>query len=340
MKRVVLKWFLFVSLSFSFTALMAQKDSLVFKNGDYMTGEIEKMDNGVLEFSTDYSDADFKIEWLEIQEIYALRNFLITHRDGQKYYGNLKSESNTRVIIITTSSDSIKCDISDIVFLNPYEDKFSKRISASIDLGFDLARAKNIRNLTARSNIGYMTNKWSTDLSINSLWTEQDSLDQLQRNDAELNFRFVLPRKWYLIATVNGLINTEQKIDLRLNAQLGAGLYFIKTNDLYIGTKLGLNRNIEKYSNETPDKNTWESFLGAEINLFDTGDLSLSAQATIYSGITEKKRWRSDSKIDIKYDLPFDFYIKAGVSLNYDNQPALDSYKTDYIFITGFGWEW
>ena len=340
MKRVNTKCSFILFLVFNQSILFAQKDSLIFKNGDVVTGEIEKLNNGILEFSTDYSDDDFKIEWQEIKEIYASRYFLITHKNGKQYTGNLKSVDGTSLIILSTNMDSVKCDINDIVFLNPYEDKFGKRISASIDLGLDVARAKNLKNLTARSNIGYMTDKWSTDLSVNALWSRQDSTSELQRNDAELNFRYVLPRKWFLITTINGLKNSEQNIERRINAQLGAGLYFVRTNDLYFGAKMGINRNMEKYSNETPDKSSWESFFGAELNLFDTGDLSLLVQATIYSGITEIGRWRSDSKFDLKYDLPLDFYIKAGVSLNYDNQPAIDSYKTDYIFITGFGWEW
>jgi hypothetical protein len=41
-----------------------------------------------------------------------------------------------------------------------------------------------------------------------------------------------------------------------------------------------------------------------------------------------------------KYDLPLDFYIKLGYTLKFDNQPAPGSEKADYVFHTGFGWEW
>jgi hypothetical protein len=61
-----------------------------------------------------------------------------------------------------------------------------------------------------------------------------------------------------------------------------------------------------------------------------------------YPGITELGRWRSDFNFDAKYEMPFDddFYIKFGVTVNYDNRPVAGASEVDYIFHTGFGWEW
>ena len=59
-----------------------------------------------------------------------------------------------------------------------------------------------------------------------------------------------------------------------------------------------------------------------------------------YPGITEKGRWRIDGNLNIKYDLPLDFYIKLGGSLNYDNRPPEDASELDYVIQAGVGWEW
>jgi len=55
-------WFsvLVVLLVFVFEKANAINDSLVFKNGNILVGEIKSMDKGVLIFKTDYSDKDFK----------------------------------------------------------------------------------------------------------------------------------------------------------------------------------------------------------------------------------------------------------------------------------------
>lgn len=83
-----------------------------------------------------------------------------------------------------------------------------------------------------------------------------------------------------------------------------------------------------------------EGYLGTELNLFDIGDLSLITTAKVFPGITEKGRWRADFNFDMKYDLPLDFYIKLGYSLNWDNQPVEGAEAVDYVLHTGFGWEW
>ena len=107
-----------------------------------------------------------------------------------------------------------------------------------------------------------------------------------------------------------------------------------------MGVKLGANRNIERYSADTPNRNSWEGYLGSELNLYDIGDLDLLTSIMVYPGITEKGRWRSDLNCDLKYDLPIDFYIKIGFTINYDNRPAEGASETDYVIQTGFGWEW
>jgi surface polysaccharide O-acyltransferase-like enzyme len=52
------------------------QDSLVFKNNNYMTGEIKSMSKGVLNIETDYSKSDFTIEWVDIKEIYTKTRFV------------------------------------------------------------------------------------------------------------------------------------------------------------------------------------------------------------------------------------------------------------------------
>ena len=83
-----------------------------------------------------------------------------------------------------------------------------------------------------------------------------------------------------------------------------------------------------------------EGFFGTELNLYDIGDLSLVTKVIAYPSFTESGRWRTDFNFDAKYDLPLDFYIKAGLTLNYDNRPVEGASETDYVFQTGFGWEW
>ena len=103
---------------------------------------------------------------------------------------------------------------------------------------------------------------------------------------------------------------------------------------------MGINRNNEDYSDDTPENQSWEGYFGTELNLFDIGDLNLFTKIMAYPGITEKGRWRIDGNLNIKYDLPLDFYIKLGGSLNYDNRTPEDASELDYVIQARVGWEW
>lgn len=134
--------------------------------------------------------------------------------------------------------------------------------------------------------------------------------------------------------------NTEQKLDLRTTTNLGIGKYVIHTNKTYWGFSAGANFNNENFSSDADDRNSMEGFFGTELNMFDIGDLSLLTRLVAFPSFTEAGRWRSDFKFDVKYDLPMDFYIKLGFTMNYDNRPVQDASEVDYVFHTGFGWEW
>jgi hypothetical protein len=320
--------------------LSAQIDTILFINGDKMLGEIKKMDKGVMVVGTDYSDSDFQIEWDKVTAIRTQSQFLIALTGGKRYYGRLYSLPDSAVQILTMPFEPVLVNMQDIVYLESYDDRFKDRFSAAIDVGLDLARARNLRKLNATLRIGYHAEKWSTNASFDVLRSTQDDSEDIQRTESHLSFRYILPKQWYTIGSLSELSNTEQNLTARVNAQVGMGRFLVRSRSLYWGAKLGINRNYELYSNETEDRQSWEGYVGTELNLFNLGDLDLLFTLMAYPSITERGRWRANEKLEVKYDLPLDLYLKLGVSLDYDNQPAEDANTLDYIVQLGFGWEW
>jgi len=303
-------------------------------------GEIKFMERGVLTIETDFSDSDFKIEWDKVQFIKSQERFFISISDDLPIYGRLESTSNSMVKIISEDGEAREYDINNIVMLLPVEETFGDRFNASIDLGFSLTKANDLRQYTSRSNIGYKAEKWTSEANFNALRSTQEEADTIRRAETGIIFRYLVYRNWYITASISLLSNTEQKLDMRNNWKLGIGKYFIHTNQSHWGGRIGINRNIERFTSETPDRNSWEIYLGSELDLFDIGDLSMYTNILAFRSVTEAGRWRMDGSFDAKYDLPLDFYIKAGISFNYDNQPAIGASDWDYVIQTGFGWEW
>ena len=318
----------------------AQHDSLIFKNGDIIVGEIKSMDKGILTIETDYSDKDFVIEWSGIKRIYSKRIFLVSLSDGRRINGSIQSiENKTNVNITDTDGQKTEALLDEIVFLKGLKREFWSRMKAKIDVGLSFTKDNNLRQLTVNTNVGYLAHKWQLDGYYNFITSSQDSVETIKRTDGGVSFRYFLKRAWFLGTSVTFLSNTEQALDLRSVGKLGAGIYLIQTNKTYWTTGAGLSFNNESFTNETHGRNSLEAYAGTELNMFDVGDLNLLSSLFIYPSLTESGRWRTDFRFDSKYDLPFDFYIKLGLTLNYDNKPAIAGNTLDYVLGFSVGWE-
>ena len=307
-----------------------------------MIGEAKTMDRNVLTFKTKYSDTDFKIEWDGVAEIYTDTYFLITLTDGSRYNGTLKSVESGKISIITDEGQEVLTPHNEIVWLDDKDKGFWSQLYFSIDIGVDLTKANNLTQFSAGTTLGYVAERWSIDSHFNRMTSTQDNVDDIKRTDGGIGYKYFLPRDWYPLISFDALSNTEQNLDLRTSWRFGMGKFVIHTNSAYWGFSLGTNNNNEKFSNETESQNSWEAFMGTELNLFNIGDLSLSTKFIAFPSLTDQGRWRADFNFDVKYEMPFDddFYIKLSTTVNYDNNPAEEGTETDYVFHTGFGWEW
>ena len=229
----------------------------------------------------------------------------------------------------------------DIVELKPIDNSFWDRFSASIDMGLNLTKANNLTQFNSRIYMGYLTEKWELNATYNNVYSSQDSIADTRRMDANIQLKIFFAKDWFVTISNDFLQNDEQKLALRSTTKLGIGNYLINSNTLYLAAFAGAALNNETYiENANPDRQSGEAYGGLEYNMFNTGDLSLLTSAIAYPNLTEQGRFRLDFKFDIKYDLPLDFYIKAGTTLNYDNQPVAGAAELDYVIQTGLGWEW
>ncbi|MCA6073850.1 DUF481 domain-containing protein [Fulvivirga sedimenti] len=325
---------------FSISLFAQQPDSIVFKNGNFIVGEIKSMDRGIIQIETDYSDSDFKIEWEGIGYMSTKSLLLVSTTDGRRLYGTIESVDNNSVSVTSVEGETTIVPFNEIVFLKSVDQGFLDRLYAAIDLGYSLTKARNQRQFTIRSSAGYIAERWSLDATYNSLSSKQDEVEDIKRTDGLVSFRYVLPREWFAIAQLDFLSNTEQLLDLRTNTKVGIGKYILRTNQYYWGFMGGVSFNNENYQIDDDDRQSEEAWFATELNLYDIGDFSLLTKATVYPSLSESNRVRFDFNIDLKYDLPLDFYIKSGLTLNYDNQPVMNATKADYVWQTTFGWEW
>lgn len=310
------------------------------RNGDILAGEIKSLDKGVLVMETDYSKSDFSIKWNNIREIYSSSRFLIRLKDGRSLNGNIRHLTGQNKMIIGEGRNLMDTvSLSDIVFVKGVKSDFWGRMTANLDIGITFAKANELRQYSMRAGLGYVSNRWQTDANYSLIVSTQSGAKSTKRSDGAANFKYYLQQGWFGLFSVNTLSNTEQALALRLSGRVGAGKMIFQTNRRYWGVGSGLSFNNERFTNGTEKRNSIEAFMGSELNIFDKGDLSLLSSVYVFPSLTESGRWRSDIKLNLKYDLPWDFYLKPSFTVNYDNRPAITGRDWDYVFVFTVGWE-
>lgn len=340
--HMLIKFLIAFSVFISFQISYAQtSDTLALDNGDIIVGEIKEMKNGVLSIETDYSDSDFTIKWIKVKKISSSQYYLVTLNNGVRLNTDLHTKAkDTGVVDLTSINEKVTVNISDIVYIKAIKTSFFSRLSASLSVGYNFTKSNNLSQFTVRSTLGYIADTWGANASYNSVVSKQDSVPETNRTDANIGAKYFLKNDWFLSLSGDFLSNDEQKLDLRTTIKGGAGKYFIHSNRVYFGAGTGLAWNNERFSDEfNTERNSLEAYLGLELNMFDFDDISLYTNLVAYPSLTESGRLRTDFTLDLKYDLPYEFFIKLGFTHNFDSKPIESAAKVDYIFQTTFGWE-
>jgi len=328
-------------LLFANTVLFSQNDSIKLANDDIVIGKVKGMSHSVLTFKTKYSDSDFKIKWLHVKEFYSQRTFVIARNDGKRIYSKINTNpSNKGQVILNNKGKEILVSLSEINFIDRFDSNFLSRLHVAIDAGVTLRKAQNYQEISGNIDLSYATQKWKFSTSTNTVYSRQDSTQSISRNQIGLNSRRFLANDWFVLVLADFLSNSDQDLKLRATQSLGGGYYFKNNNQLTFGGAAGLSYNNETYLDDiNPSKKSVETFFTLQFNKYNIGKLSMNFDITAAPSITEKGRFRVDSNLYFKYKITSDLYIKTSLTYNFDNQPAAEATKGDYVFQTTFGWD-
>ena len=323
---------------FASVAIWAQKDSVKLKNNDVLVGEIKTLNKSVLTFKTSYSDKDFKIDFNDVISLSTSELCVVYLTNRNNITGRIKQLSPGKVRIISKEGVAYDVAISEIIQLQEINEKFWSRFSGALDVGFNLAKTNNNRQLTYAGNLKYSSDKWNSKFDFNVLYSERDDTERIERKTMSLvSQRYV--KQWYVSGEVSYLQSTELGIKNRITPNVGLGRLLIVTNRLYWLVGTGITYNIEDFFDTQLNKQSTELQLLTQFDMFNFEKLNFTTKVMGFPSLSEKGRFRLDYNFVLKYDLPYDFYVKAEFTLNYDNQPAIAGNFTDYVFSSGFGWE-
>ncbi len=246
-KRTVLMGFLLASASAT-----ALADSVVMRNGDRLTGNVCRLEAGVLTLKTTYAGT-LSIQWKDITSLQtekAVRH-LRSGGTGQR----LPTEENNAPVLHTAKIDATSPrQLAAIVSINPDPPPPPVTYTGRINLGASFADGNTqTRSLTSEGELAARGRQ--NRLTVGWL-VKQEEAEGEKTTDSTSGFGkydHFMSEKWYAFANMAAERDTFKDIDLRTNMGVGTGYQFFETKIKKLFAEAGVSHVLTRYDEEDDD---------------------------------------------------------------------------------------
>ncbi|MDH4047233.1 MAG: DUF481 domain-containing protein [Gammaproteobacteria bacterium] len=315
------------------------KDRVYLVNGDRISGTIKELDRGKLRIKTTTMDTIY-VNWLEVDFIESKTYLRIANTDGTFIYGRVQKSGLTQNVRMLDEGESVDIPTARIAAMKPLrvDETFWQRIEGDASAGIDYKKASDILLVNVASNLRLREENHELGFGFNWNETQRSETDNASRANLNSNYTRYLRDRWFWKGSAAFERNQELGIDLRSLLSGSAGKYFLQTATM----RFEVNAGVAASREDRIDGNSKESLEGLIHSSFDIYQLNipiirLSANISLFPGITEEGRIRVNTDITLRNELFRNFFWDLSFYSSYDNQPAEGAAKDDYGVITSLG---
>lgn len=332
-----------VLLTITFSLTLARADQVFLKNGDRLTGTIEKMVDGKLTLKSDLAGT-ITIDFANIRTISSDKPIKVHLNDGTILNQKLvKSDPNTFAIAPSDTIKEQKFKMAAVISINPppeLKPKWTGDISAAY--GLTSGNTQN-ETLSASVNLRKRTKKVRTHISgdysrarqENPTTKEDETIEDWWRLTGKYDY-FFRPK---VFAFFDGRYEKDAIAELGRRVILGAGggYQWIETKKTNFATRGGIASLYEKYDNQTESKSEITAQLGYDFDRQLTKTIKLIHGLTYYPGIREFSDYFLTSTSEVRADITKSIFTNLKIIFNYDSTPAIGKGATDVKYMLGVG---
>jgi Protein of unknown function, DUF481 len=338
--------FLFLPLALSAanpTKTKHKNDSIVLDNGDRMTGEIKKMEYGMLYFKSTRAIGTLQFDWLRIRRIHSIASYEFELASGIHMVGVIAEDPENQVAegalqLNLRSGDSVTIKLQDILGIREMEHSILSRINLSLNAGITFTEANHSAQFTLQTSISFVKPKYSLTINGNSLFTTQTGAEDTNRHELFMAAKRNISNKWSYLAIGDLLHDSQLELDLRTTAGGGLQRNFVKTNRSNFFGFGGAAYTRENYTGSDPDRSNGEFLTGLGLSAYEFRGSEIGAYVIVYPSFTDFGRVRVDTSDFWKWELVTDLYWNVSVFDNYDSQPQPGAPNNNFGITTSIGW--
>ena len=318
------------------------KDTLFFKNGSMILGEIKTIRLGVISFDPDDAN-DITVELRNLRTITAPGViFRIETTDDHVLYGKLFPNAKPGYVTIVGEKDTTEWLLEGISVLYPYKDAFWDRISGSVGLGYSYTRSSDFGRVNYDLSAKYVTKKDEISFNVNGIYSTTDTGFTRDQENAELKYNYYVGPTWFLTAFLSYQRNLELGISKRYQEGLGVGNKFLTTNHVYGWLRTGVAINQQTSTDDLKSGTLTELFGQVQFNFFrfTAPKISLDFSQAVFYSLSQSDRIRNSGQTNLSWELITDFNLNLEFYNNYDSKPPATAASTfDFGIVFGVSYK-
>jgi hypothetical protein len=224
--------------------------------------------------------------------------------------------------------------LDQIVEIIPIKNKFLKRLSGDVNIGFNYAKSSDIIQFNFGSSVTYRIPKIESNFKVSTA-ISKSSTDTVasRKQDATAGVLRTLNKRYYLMSYIGWESNSQLGLDNRYLLAGGGGKMLLNDNQQRLLTGGGLSYNREQFHDSSEFKGNLEALAMIEFKKFRYSfpKISIDAQYKLFPGISDWGRIRMNLNVTTSIEIFKDFLAGLTFYDNFDNRPSSDAAsKNDY----------
>jgi hypothetical protein len=316
-------------------------DVVSLPNGDRITGEVVRLDRGILEFKTDEAGTIY-LEWIKLSTLVATRQVEVVTTDGSTFLGTL-GPAAARSIAVIGPQATVPLQMSDVTLITPIGRSFWRKLDGSMDAGFSYTRSSAISQLNLNLNSVYRQPKAESRVTAALTQTHTEDEGGIDaRGAVEMSYRrFTWPR-WSITAL--GRFESNESLGLTLRSLGGAaiGPRLVNSNRAQLTLGGGLTVSYEQGVDVAPTTNLDALlFFQHSFYTYDHPSTNLNISVQYFPSLSDLGRQRLQLDANVRREIWKDFFVSLNLYDTHDTRPPNpEADRYDIGVVASVGWSY
>jgi hypothetical protein len=342
--RMIPRSFSLLLIFFCATASAKRHDIIVMKNGDRLTGEVKKLENGILYVEPDYVSSPIPIDWFQVATVQSTAGFQVVLKNGDHAAGTIEKISADEApgadFKIRASGREISAAGNDVVNIDSRNKSFLRQLTGAIDLGYNFTSGNSQTQVSSDADATYLSTQWSTGAAVTSSFSGQSGAPQTNLVDVSTFGERFLNGNSSIVALSDFLHSSQQDLNLRVTVGGGYGHYWVRTSQIQFRGLFGAVYTHEDFRSTTssPTQQNIEALVGIQYRMFHFSRYSLFSQLSIFPGLSDIGRLRATTKTTFSVKFINNFRTNLSFWDNFDSHPPINAKKNELGISNSVGW--